>query len=282
MRRRADRAGQPRPVSGACAACGAAALRPHLEVEPRPRARAWWPPPRLRRRARPTSCAAAPAATCRWPSSRPRPSWRRPTPRSTRAPTSTRRRASGPPRRGRWSGSSATCRPGAHLRPRLLGRASCCPRPSARGWQAQGVEPSRFAAEYARERLGLDVHDRHDRRAELPAGAFDARGHGRRDRAPARPGRRRCDRVGALLRPGGVLYLALPDAGSRVARALGARWWSVLPTHVQYFTRRSLARLLSRHGFAVEWIEHRARRPSPCATTSSAWRATRRRWPGPR
>ena len=28
----------------------------------------------------------------------------------------------------------------------------------------------------------------------------------------------------------------------------------MLPTHVQYFTRESLSRLLARHGFAVEWI----------------------------
>ena len=39
-----------------------------------------------------------------------------------------------------------------------------------------------------------------------------------------------------MLRPGGVLSSTLPDAGSPVARLLGARWWSVIPTHVQYFT----------------------------------------------
>ena len=43
----------------------------------------------------------------------------------------------------------------------------------------------------------------------------------------------------------------VPDAGSRVARALGARWWSVIPTHVQYFTRASLRTLLRRHGYEV-------------------------------
>ena len=57
------------------------------------------------------------------------------------------------------------------------------------------------------------------------------------------------DRIAALLRPGGILYLALPDAGSRLARLMGRRWWSVLPTHVQYFTRGSLATLLRRHGY---------------------------------
>jgi hypothetical protein len=52
-------------------------------------------------------------------------------------------------------------------------------------------------------------------------------------------------------RPGGVLWLALPDAGSRLARRMGRRWWSVLPTHVQYFTRRSNATLLGREGFEL-------------------------------
>ena len=54
-----------------------------------------------------------------------------------------------------------------------------------------------------------------------------------------------------LLAPGGLVWLAIPDAGSRVARVLGRRWWSVLPTHVQYFTRDSIAVLLERCGFEV-------------------------------
>ncbi len=58
-------------------------------------------------------------------------------------------------------------------------------------------------------------------------------------------------RIAPLLRAGGVLWLTLPDAGSRVARVLGRRWWSVLPTHVQYFTRNSIALLLARCGFEV-------------------------------
>ncbi len=45
--------------------------------------------------------------------------------------------------------------------------------------------------------------------------------------------------------------MALPDAGSRLARAMGARWWSVIPTHVHYFTRHSLGVLLRRHDYEV-------------------------------
>jgi hypothetical protein len=32
---------------------------------------------------------------------------------------------------------------------------------------------------------------------------------------------------------------------------MGRRWWSVIPTHVQYFTRHSLARLLDREGYEL-------------------------------
>jgi hypothetical protein len=58
-------------------------------------------------------------------------------------------------------------------------------------------------------------------------------------------------RVAGLLARDGVLLLTMPDAGSRVARVLGRRWWSVLPTHLQYFTRTSVRRLLGRCGYDV-------------------------------
>jgi predicted TPR repeat methyltransferase len=53
------------------------------------------------------------------------------------------------------------------------------------------------------------------------------------------------------LSPSGVLFLTVPDAGSRVARVLGRRWWSVLPMHVQYFTRPSMRALLDARGLSV-------------------------------
>jgi SAM-dependent methyltransferase len=121
---------------------------------------------------------------------------------------------------------------------------------TAGGWEGVGVEPSAFAAAYARDRLGLDVRTEELFTAELPAGSFDAIVLGDviehlPDPAAA------LDRITTLLAPGGVLWMALPDAGSRLARAMGPRWWSVLPTHVQYFTRGSIATLLRRRGYEV-------------------------------
>lgn len=123
-----------------------------------------------------------------------------------------------------------------------------------RGWRTVGIEPSRFAAEFARERLGLDVLTGDlSSAAELPARQFQAVVMGDLIEHLPDPGAA-LDRAAQLLAADGVLYMALPDAGSRLARALGARWWSVIPTHVQYFTRDSVAILLSRHGWSVRHV----------------------------
>ena len=119
-----------------------------------------------------------------------------------------------------------------------------------RGWQeCIGLEPSDFASGFARER-GLDVRQEDLHEADLPLGHFDAVCMGDvlehltdTDKALAR--------MRELLAPGGVLVLAVPDAGSRIARVLGKRWWSVIPTHIHYFTRKSITTMLERSGFEV-------------------------------
>ena len=121
-----------------------------------------------------------------------------------------------------------------------------------RGWATLGVEPSEFASQFARERLGLDVVRGDLDEAELSESAFDAVVMGDLIEHLVDPAAGLA-RVAHALRPGGVVYLAVPDAGSRVAQLMGRRWWSVIPTHVQYFTRPSLFCLLRRCGFEPVW-----------------------------
>ena len=118
-----------------------------------------------------------------------------------------------------------------------------------RGWQTTGVEPSAWASSYARG-LGLDVLHDDLMTAPLPSASFDAIVLGDVIEHLPDPAAGLA-RIAGLLAPGGALVLMLPDAGSRLARLLGRRWWSVLPTHVQYFTRGSLTRLLQRQGWRV-------------------------------
>lgn len=117
-----------------------------------------------------------------------------------------------------------------------------------RGWTVTGVEPSAFAAAYARDTFGLDVLEQDLLGADLPVGAYDAIVLGDVIEHLTDP-LAALEHIAALLAPGGVLYLTVPDSGSRLARIMGRRWWSVIPTHVQYFSRHSLTLLLRRAGY---------------------------------
>jgi SAM-dependent methyltransferase len=56
-----------------------------------------------------------------------------------------------------------------------------------------------------------------------------------------------------ILKPGGVLFLSVPNYGGLTAKLKGADWDMMSPVgHVRYFNRRGLAKFLTDHGFAVE------------------------------
>jgi 2-polyprenyl-3-methyl-5-hydroxy-6-metoxy-1,4-benzoquinol methylase len=64
------------------------------------------------------------------------------------------------------------------------------------------------------------------------------------------------DRVVELLPPGGWLFLTTGDIGSTVARLRGRRWRMIHPpTHLQYFSRQTMRRFLSRRGLSVVEIK---------------------------
>lgn len=118
-----------------------------------------------------------------------------------------------------------------------------------RGWQTVGVEPSRWAAAQAQVE-GLDVRLGQLDEVSLPAASFDCVVACDVLEHLADPGAALA-RMHRLLAPGGSLFLTVPDAGSRLARLMGRRWWSVMPMHVQYFTRNSMRLLLEQSGFEV-------------------------------
>ena len=119
-----------------------------------------------------------------------------------------------------------------------------------------GFEISAAAAAHARDRLHLDVRNE-DFAAASPAsiGApidatvmLDVIEHLEHpDRVIAH--------VAEVSRPGALLLITTGDIGSWVARRRGRQWRLIHPpTHLHYFSRATLARLLERHGFQVREV----------------------------
>lgn len=120
-----------------------------------------------------------------------------------------------------------------------------------RGWEAEGVELSPFASEYARETLGLKVVTGSLRGTAYPAGQFravfmdDVIEHFEDPFIEALE-------VWRVLEPGGFFILHTPNAASPWRHLMGKKWVHLKPDeHLFYFDPASLGRLLSKAGFEV-------------------------------
>lgn len=120
-----------------------------------------------------------------------------------------------------------------------------------RGWDAWGVEPSRWASDIASTRLPGHIH------------------HGMLDTAPFAPvsfdvitswdviehvtdPKGEIERMARLLKPGGWLFLSTMHSTAPIVRLLGARWPWYMAMHLFYFTPQTLGRLLEQAGFACD------------------------------
>lgn len=118
------------------------------------------------------------------------------------------------------------------------------------GFEVEGIEPSRWMSRLAASEYGVTIHTMDLGDAPLAAQSFDVVTfldvlEHLHDPAAALAEARR------LLKPGGMVAISFPDFGSIWARLFGRRWWFVLSVHLYYFTRRTIAMLLARSGFAA-------------------------------
>jgi len=118
-----------------------------------------------------------------------------------------------------------------------------------RGWDAWGVEPSRWAAEQARRR-GLNVVTGTLAHANFPDGFFDLVTLWDVIEHLSDP-KAELVEVHRVLRPGGLVCLHTMDIESPFARLLGHRWPWLMEMHLYYFSRPTLAALLRKTGFEV-------------------------------
>jgi 2-polyprenyl-3-methyl-5-hydroxy-6-metoxy-1,4-benzoquinol methylase len=125
-----------------------------------------------------------------------------------------------------------------------------------RGWDAQGIEISEFACDFARRHLKLEVHCGSLADADLKAKTFDV--------ITMWDCIEHCvDPVHELalankaLKPGGLLALTSPDIGSWPARLWGPRWMGIKDEeHLYYFSPETMERVLNKVGFEMTRAEH--------------------------
>lgn len=119
------------------------------------------------------------------------------------------------------------------------------------GWERYGVELSEYASAIARDAVGPTVYTGDLLEAPLKEQFFDTItlwdtfDHLRDPLATLA-------RIRTLLKPGGILVCNVGDLSSWTARLMGRRWYLLIPpTHLFYYSRVSLPRLLETQGFQV-------------------------------
>jgi len=117
------------------------------------------------------------------------------------------------------------------------------------GWDAWGVEPSRWAVEQAQAR-GLRVVQGTLETADLPEATFDVVTMWDVIEHVTDP-RGALQQVYRLLKPGGLVVVHTIDIESPFARLMSARWPWLMEMHIYYFSRRTLRAMLGKCGFQV-------------------------------
>ena len=124
---------------------------------------------------------------------------------------------------------------------------------AARFPRVHGLDVSASAVTAARERLGVSA-EAADVCTHRPSAPYDVVCLWDTIEHLQHPDRY-VGKVAAEMAPGGVIAVTTGDISSRVARWRGAKWRQIHPpTHLHYFSRQSLTRLLERCGFAVSYI----------------------------
>jgi 2-polyprenyl-3-methyl-5-hydroxy-6-metoxy-1,4-benzoquinol methylase len=118
------------------------------------------------------------------------------------------------------------------------------------GYEVAGVEPSRWAASYARKAKGLDVRTGGLAEAGLPTESFDVVTLWDVIEHLTDP-LEELRQIHRALRPGGLFALTTMNVDSLPPKLLRGRWPWFMQMHLYYFTPETVSRMLREAGFEV-------------------------------
>lgn len=124
------------------------------------------------------------------------------------------------------------------------------------GWDVYGVELSSWAVNYAKENFGIGIFRGNLKDAKFPAGYFDA--IVMLDSIEHLMDPLGClTEAGRVLRDDGLLFISTPDIGSLLSRLMGRYWVGIKQSHLYYFNKRIISKILNDIGFkAVRFSRH--------------------------
>lgn len=117
------------------------------------------------------------------------------------------------------------------------------------GWDAEGVEPSKWMSEYA-GKLGVKVRPGTVHDYKFRKDSFDCVTYWDVLEHVPNP-MKDLERVSSILKKKGLLVVNYPDFGSPLARLFGRKWWFILSIHLWYYTPETITKTLNKAGFRV-------------------------------
>jgi glycosyltransferase involved in cell wall biosynthesis len=117
------------------------------------------------------------------------------------------------------------------------------------GWHTYGIDLSKWATDHAKDKLGLDNIFRGSLKdASYPDNFFDAVVMKDTIEHITDP-RATLIEIRRILKPDGIICINTPNIDSLISKILKARWWGVKQSHLYYFTRGTLFKMLRSTGF---------------------------------
>lgn len=125
-------------------------------------------------------------------------------------------------------------------------------------WMIEGVEPSRVAAHYSREKLGLNVHEGYLADMQFRDGTFDVVTSLDTFMFHADPNGD-LKEIARILKPGGIFAVDIPGLNFRLLKNTGPICQLLYGesarlnagVHLYFYSRQTLSRLVEKHGFRL-------------------------------
>jgi len=116
------------------------------------------------------------------------------------------------------------------------------------GHQVIGVEPSRALVKMAMEKMGVSLYSGTLEQFLKNGDSFDLVCMLEVIEHLQSP-EKEIERIGTLLKPGGILLITTPNIKSFSAKLLGTKWWSFRRMHLHYFSPNTLKELARKFCF---------------------------------